>query len=183
MYKKNIDRNKIIDVAENLVENLDTSEITIYQISKELGVTHSAIYKHFNNKKDLWESVSKRWFHKNIIDKIFITNDSDDRLDILHDILWSFVDLKRHAYTNNNKIFTLNTKYVENNPYILREILTSLYKKINKVMSWNDDYIKAETLLSAFTIFTFPSFKETWDSPEFEKRFENMWILVKNGIS
>ena len=80
-------------------------------------------------------------------------------------------------------MFMLNTQYVESNPYLLRKVLKSIYQKINQIIDYeNDNFEHAELILSAFTIFTLPAFKSTWNDPDFETRFENMWVLVKPGI-
>ncbi|MBZ5962908.1 TetR/AcrR family transcriptional regulator [Leuconostoc gasicomitatum] len=183
MEKEKISQEKIIKTAEILITQLNSSEITLSQIAQKLGVTHAAIYKHFRNKQELWEAVTTSWFHTTIVNKIVIGDNSMKPIDRLHNMLWTFIDTKRMAYKYNSKMFILNTQYVDNNPYALRKILTSIYQIINKIMNWSDtDFTQAETVLSAFTIFTLPFFKDTWDDPDFQKRFENMWHLVKLGI-
>jgi len=181
--KERINRQKIVETAEVLISKYSRSDITLSEIATELGVTHAAIYKHFKNKQDLWEAVSKKWFNETVVSKIDVGNESNSKIEKLHNLLWSFVEAKRDAYNYDEMMFTLNTQYVECNPYALREILIIVYQKINVIMDWSaQGFANSELILSAFTVFTLPSFKDTWNDPDFKKKFENMWKLIQPGI-
>ncbi|CUR63637.1 Transcriptional regulator, TetR family [Leuconostoc inhae] len=181
--KERINRQKIVETAEVLISKYSRSDITLSEIATELGVTHAAIYKHFKNKQDLWEAVSKKWFNETVVSKIDVGNENNSKIEKLHNLLWSFVEAKRDAYNYDEMMFTLNTQYVECNPYALREILIIVYQKINVIMDWSaQGFANSELILSAFTVFTLPSFKDTWNDPDFKKKFENMWKLIQPGI-
>jgi len=181
--KERINRQKIVETAEVLILKYCRSDITLSEIATNLGVTHAAIYKHFKNKQDLWEAVSKKWFNETIVSKIDVGNENNSKIEKLHNLLWSFVEAKRDAYNYDEMMFTLNTQYVECNPYALREILIIVYQKINVIMDWSaQGFANSELILSAFTVFTLPSFKDTWNDPDFKKKFENMWKLIQPGI-
>jgi len=36
--------------------------------------------------------------------------------------------------------------------------------------------------MSAFAVFTLPNFKELWNLPDYQKRFEAIWNLISFGI-
>lgn len=178
-----INRQKIIETAEVLILKYSRSDITLSEIATELGVTHATIYKHFKNKQDVWEAVSKKWFNETVMSQVDVGDEDNSKIEKLHNLLWSFAKAKRDAYNHNEIMFTLNTQYVENNPYALREILTIVYQRINIIMGWSDEsFADAELIMSAFTIFTLPNFQNTWNDSDFEKRFENMWKLIQPGI-
>lgn len=181
--KEKINRTKIVETAEILIADHNRADITLAEIATALGVTHAAIYKHFKNKKDLWEAVSTKWFQATIVIQIDTGKTSDNQIDRLYSLLSSFVNAKKTAYNQNQTMFMLNTQYVESNPVVLRTILTTIYQKINDIMGWsNESFQQAELILSAFTVFTLPTFKESWNHDDFDQRFENMWQLVQPGI-
>ncbi|GAP03998.1 TetR/AcrR family transcriptional regulator [Fructobacillus tropaeoli] len=181
--KEKINRQKIIQTAELLISKYHRSDITLNQIASELGVTHATIYKHFKNKKELWEAVSKKWFQEVVVRQIDVGTADEIKIKRLHKLLWSFVSAKKNAYNQDEAMFILNTEYVENNPIALQEILKSVYQKINTIMDWPDNsFANAELILSAFSVFTLPTFRETWNNPDFYDRFESMWQLVCPGI-
>ena len=108
---------------------------------------------------------------------------TDTKIERLHLLLWSFINAKKKAYNQNAEMFMLNTQYVESNPYLLRNVLEPIYRQINQIIDYkNENFEHAELILSAFTVFTLPAFKNTWNKPDFEIRFESMWTLVKPGI-
>ncbi|MFM9745132.1 TetR/AcrR family transcriptional regulator, partial [Streptomyces brasiliscabiei] len=63
-------RQQIIETAERLILETDSPEVSLTQISSALGITHGALYKHFQNKQALWTAVAIDWFNREIINKI-----------------------------------------------------------------------------------------------------------------
>lgn len=178
-----LSNDRIIQAAEELIEETGKSEVSIPQIAKRLNVTHGALYKHFNSKQDLWEAVAQKWFDETIFKRLKLENTDSDSPSQLHDWLWQFVNAKKTAYLTNDKMFALNTKYIDNNPYALRRVLMKCYHSINEIMGYDDNSIeKAETILSAFSVFTLPNFRDFWEDPDYQKRFESMWSLIEKGI-
>lgn len=175
----------IITTAKRLIKETNTAEVPLSKIANELGITHAAIYKHFKNKQALWEAVAADWFEQTIINNVHFTpNKQQNKQAELHDWLWAFVNAKKNAYNNDPQMFMLNTYYIDNNPLALHEVLTSAYKMINQIMGYNDsNFEKAEAILSAFSVFTLPNFKETWHLPDYQPRFELLWQLISKGLT
>ncbi|BDZ30231.1 TetR/AcrR family transcriptional regulator [Lactiplantibacillus sp. WILCCON 0030] len=175
-------RDKIILTAQALIDQTGNASITLNQIAEKLGMTHAAIYKHFRNKQELWEAVAAAWFKREIIGKIHITT-SCPPVEQLHAWLWAFVNAKKQTYNSNSKMFALNTQYIDNNPIALKAVLIDAYRIIDQMMGYHDQhYERAETILATFAIFTLPNFKETWNDPDYQARFERLWNLIKNGL-
>ncbi|AKP67206.1 TetR/AcrR family transcriptional regulator [Companilactobacillus ginsenosidimutans] len=175
-------REKILTTAEKLIMDTGSSDVTLDQIAGELGLTHAALYKHFRNKQALWEAVASAWFEREIIKKIQVSN-ATSKEEQLHDWLWLFVNAKKTAFNTNPKMFALNTEYIDSNPRALRKVLEGAYKEINLIMDYpTDDFDKSELILAAFAIFTLPNFKDTWNDPDYQKRFEMLWDLIQKGI-
>lgn len=179
-----ITKNKIINAVNHLLQQKRSIDITMTDISDELNITHAALYKHFKNKKELWESVTTKWFEENILGDIHVDLSKNDKLHNLHDWIKQFVDAKRAVYFDNPEMFKLNTKYVDENPLVLHAVLTHAYPEINKIMGFEDDteFIKAENIMSAFAIFTLPDFVITWNDEDWDRRFDDMWNLIEPGL-
>lgn len=178
-----ITKTKIISVVEELIERNNNTEITLNDIAKELNITHAALYKHFKSKQELWEAVNSSWLEKNVLLKIDVDMNREDRLGLLHDWIKQFMDAKRAIYFENPKMFELSNMYIEHNPLALHNVLTLSYPSINEILGLDDpDFIQAENIMSAFAIFGLPDFACVWDEDFYDQRFENMWNLIKNGI-
>lgn len=61
-----LSQDKIISTAEKLMKKYSPEKVTLVDIAKELGVSHVAIYRYFDNKNSLWEAMGQRW-----LDSIF----------------------------------------------------------------------------------------------------------------
>ncbi|CAJ1182969.1 TetR/AcrR family transcriptional regulator [Companilactobacillus nantensis] len=175
-------RDKIITTAEKLIMQTGNSDVTLDQIAAELGLSHAALYKHFRNKQALWVAVATTWFNREIIKQIHVSNGTSSE-EQLHEWLWDFVNAKKKTFNTNPQMFNLNTEYIDNNPAALHKVLIGAYQQINEIMDYPaDDYEKAEIILAAFSIFTLPNFKETWNDEKYDERFEMLWNLIKKGL-
>lgn len=184
-----INREKIVDVASRLIAETGRTDVSLSLIADALGITHGALYKHFENKQEIWEAVAAHWFQCNILDHVnqtcpLSTENIDHPMKVqLHDWLWAFVNAKKAAYKTAPQMFSLNTRYIDSNPSALRRVLQPAYQMIDHLMGYEDPHFeRAETILSAFSVFTLPNFKETWDWPDYQERFETMWQLVSSGV-
>jgi len=175
-------REKILSTAERLIQETGNAEVTLAQIATALGMTHAALYKHFQNKQALWEAVAAAWFQREIIDQIQCDPTATPQSQ-LHDWLWAFVTAKKHAYNTNPQMFALNTRYIDSNPKALRDVLIPAYTIVSQIMAYDDPHNeRAESILATFAIFTLPNFKETWNDPDYAQRFERIWNLIKAGV-
>ncbi|MFC6206559.1 TetR/AcrR family transcriptional regulator [Levilactobacillus tongjiangensis] len=156
--------------------------MTLSKVAQKLNITHPALYKHFKNKDELWTAVLINWFNSEVFQKIDLTTDSDPKL-VLKNWLWQFINLKRQIANTDAKMFALNTKYIDERPLVLRDMLQDSYAKINTIMDYDpQNNLKAEAIMSAFAVFTAPSFKETWNSPDYEERFNAIWMLIEPSL-
>jgi len=182
MIMAKITREKILATAETLITANQQPAVTLDQIAQQLDVTHAAIYKHFTNKQALWEAVAAAWFQRTIIDQIPLPT-TGTPAEQLHDWLWAFANAKKHAYNDHPQMFALNTRYIDSNPTALRAVLTSAYVVIDTIMDYDDaHHERAETILSAFSVFALPTFKDTWNDDDYAARFEALWHLIVRGL-
>ncbi|WP_125715279.1 TetR/AcrR family transcriptional regulator [Companilactobacillus kedongensis] len=176
-----ITNDAIIETVEELLKN--DEDVTLSKVAQKLDITHPALYKHFKNKDELWTAVLTKYFNDEVFKKVEINKDCKTPKLALKDWLWQFVNIKKKIYNTDPKMFDLNTKYIDERPLVLRDILQDSYATINDIMGYSDkDQLKAEAIMSAFAVFTVPSFKDTWNLPDYEERFNEIWNLIEDGI-
>ena len=174
---------QIIETAQRLIVEKNSTDISMSQIAKQLNVTHAAIYKHFENKDALWLAVAQHWFDTNIINKINSQIDDAEAKSYLHDWLWQFANAKKTTFNENPLMFQLNTKYIDSNPDVLHQVLLPSYKLLDQKMNYQDaQYQKIEAIFSAFAVFALPNFSGTWNRLDYQSRFEDIWQLIEKGI-
>lgn len=181
--KKN-SRNDIIEVAERLLRSKPMSEITLSEIGRQLNVGHTAIYKHFENKQLLWTAVGVNWFNRTITHVLDnLDFDTPSRSENLKQWLWAFISLKHQAYFDFPNMAYVTITYIDNDPHMLNTILLDSYRKINFIMHYTDhDFARAETIMSAFALFTIPLFRNLWLDDDLEQRFLRLWALIEQGL-
>lgn len=184
-----VTQRQIVDTASALIQEQGRIDISLSTIADALGITHGALYKHFDSKQAIWEAVAEQWFHTQIIDKVTQTVVIDgataqrDAVTVLHEWLWAFVNAKKDAYLANHDMFKLNTQYVDNNPAALQRVLQPAYRQIDELMGYHDaDYQRAQAILSAFSVFTLPNLSDAWSWPDYQERFEALWRLIRAGV-
>ncbi|AVK60962.1 TetR/AcrR family transcriptional regulator [Lactobacillus sp. CBA3605] len=171
----------IIQTAELLLATDD--DVTLAKIGHELNITHAALYKHFKNKDDLWTAVLKQWFSREIIAKITTPPAATPATVALKAWLWQLVNAKKTTYNTNPRMFALNTQYIDDRPLVLREVLQPAYLEINRIMGYETGgTAKAEAIMAALTVFMLPTFKETWNWPDYKERFDVLWELIEPGL-
>lgn len=176
-----VTNDSIIQTVEELLKDGET--VTLSKVAQKLNITHPALYKHFKNKDELWTAVLINWFNSEVFQKIVPTTTDTDAKVVLKDWLWQFVNLKRQIANTDARMFALNTKYIDERPFVLRDMLQDSYDKINTIMGYDpQNNLKAEAIMSAFAVFTAPSFKETWNSPDYEERFNAIWTLIEPSL-
>ncbi|AVK63554.1 TetR/AcrR family transcriptional regulator [Lactobacillus sp. CBA3606] len=178
---KKVTNELIIQTAEQLLATDD--DVTLAKISHDLNITHAALYKHFKNKDDLWTAVLKQWFSREIIAKITPPATATPAKVALKAWLWQLVNAKKTTYNTNPRMFALNTRYIDDRPAVLREVLQPAYLEINQIMGYEmAETAKAETILATLAVFMLPTFKETWNWPDYKDRFEALWALIEPGL-
>ncbi|MGW3995206.1 TetR/AcrR family transcriptional regulator [Amycolatopsis sp. NPDC004772] len=55
-----LDRDRILDVAERIAATEGTAGLTMRRLGTELGMNHTAVYRHFRDKEELLDQVADR---------------------------------------------------------------------------------------------------------------------------
>jgi TetR/AcrR family transcriptional regulator, fatty acid metabolism regulator protein len=126
-------RNKIYNVAIELLENIGYEKIRIEDICKQAGVSVGSFYTYFNSKNDILVEIFKRaddYFrdevkqaleNKYIFDKIITYFDFYAEYNISLGI-----DMVKHIYLSDNKMFITEGRYMQG---LLHEILINAQEK------------------------------------------------------
>ncbi|MGC6769360.1 TetR/AcrR family transcriptional regulator [Enterococcus sp. LJL128] len=179
---KTINQALILKTAEQLIEKHGMKKTSLSQVAKQLGVSHAALYKYFENKEDLWTSLAFGWLRDILADVLqFDSNGYESKLDLLHDWLWILTISKKRAYDSNKKMFTLYTTYIDNNPATLSEHTSELVATVSELLGYSNIEV-LKSVLEVFAVFSAPSFANTWDI-NLHERFENVWNLIRPGLS
>jgi len=57
-------RERILDVAEEVLRRYGPAKATVVDVARFLEVSHGTIYRHFPSKAALRDTVAERWLHR-----------------------------------------------------------------------------------------------------------------------
>lgn len=131
-------KNKIYNVAIELLENKGYENITISDICKQAGVAVGSFYTHFNSKNDILVEIFKRGddYFRNEVKNSLGNNSSFDKIIDYFDYYAKYleslgIDMVKQLYSFNNKMFTTEGRYMQ---VLLDEIIIDAQKN-NELLS------------------------------------------------
>jgi len=172
---------KILKAAEVVVSRSGIDKARLTDVAKELGMTHAALYKHFNNKEDLFESLVTDWLERTE-DKVlnYQLAEGKDRVMALHDWLLLLSATKRKSFESDSKMFKLYTVYIARSQRVLSRHLLKLRKKAEEILGiTTPDAIVGMSLILSFEYFHNPAYSDYWNDPNLTVYFEAVWRLVE----
>lgn len=81
--RKTIDRNKVLEVAERLIEEQGPTSLTFDAVAKAAGITKGGVQSCFRSKEALIESLLARWTTRHTAQVVSMVGDNAEPLDVL----------------------------------------------------------------------------------------------------
>ncbi len=126
-------KNRIYNVAIDLMERKGFDNITIEEIAKKAGVSIGSFYHYFNSKHDVFAEIYKEgdeFFLKEVKDKLQGQSSFEKILDYFRyyaDLNTSTgLDTAKQLYTANNKMFIKKGRYMQT---LLQELIADGQQK------------------------------------------------------
>ncbi|MFT8469312.1 TetR/AcrR family transcriptional regulator [Oenococcus sp.] len=171
----------ILTTAEQMIEASGMEKVSLSNVAERLGTSHAALYKYFQNKKDLWGALSIKWLDTILSETFsFDAGQYSDKVPLIHDWLWSLSRAKYESFVNDPKMFALYTTYVDNDEALLARHMQDLNTKLVTLTGLPEQ--AASNIIMTFSWFTAPAFSKSWGQVDFKGQFENMWQFVSPAI-
>jgi len=169
-------QDKILDMAEKIIYEKGMAKTTLYDIAKNLEVTHAALYKHYRNKEDLFQKLALRWLEVTSHHLLIWESDrGTSQTENLHDWLWELAQTKKNLYLTDQRMFLLYTDYIEHNQELVAEHLNALGEKAEEISGWLN---QGQGVITAFVYFHNPYFASRWTAADHQEHFESVWSLM-----
>jgi len=171
-------KEKILAAAEKLVLLKGFEKVTLTDIAKQLDISQPALYKHYKNKAEVWESLTTSWFDK-ITAKLlpFEAKPGQTTSEICHDWLWTLCQSKYQAYQKSPEMFALYTQYALRDPKIADYHLDSMVNSLSEATGITD--LKSlRALYFLGSRYHYSGFASRWDE-HFQEDFEAAWDLIE----
>lgn len=146
-------RNKIYNVALDLMEKKGFDNITIHDIIEKADISIGGFYHYFKSKNDILFEIYQRadnYFRKNVAGKLKSGNSLDQIVEFFqyyakyHEI--SDITFTKHLYSTENKYFTQKGRFLQ---IMLQEIIAAGQKNGEIILEMSPEQIEDYLFIAA----------------------------------
>ncbi|MGW3074185.1 MULTISPECIES: TetR family transcriptional regulator [unclassified Kitasatospora] len=182
---------QILIAAEDVLRRFGPAKATVVDVARNLGVSHSSVYRHFPSKAALREAVTQRWLDQAHFDLAAISNEGGPAATRLHRWLKTLFAAKRKKALDDPELFATYMVLVEENSGLVEAHIDTLVDQIAQIVQEGTEgkefklaHIRntARAVFDATGPFHDPAYAATWSTPGIDDRFEAVWRLVLGGL-
>ncbi|QBO35226.1 TetR/AcrR family transcriptional regulator [Periweissella cryptocerci] len=176
-------RASILTAAKAVVEELGMEKARVSDVAKRLGTTHAALYKHFKNKDDLFEELTKQWLLTTEA-PILEYHTAEPNVIAAHDWLFLLAKTKQANFKRDPKMFMLYTTNVAKSAPLSTWLFNRLWAKAEEVLGVDSpNHQVGHALITAFDSFHNPALSFAWANQDLPTEFEQVWQLVSPALN
>ncbi|WP_395664685.1 TetR/AcrR family transcriptional regulator [Methylocella sp.] len=192
MAEERLSKDQIVDAAEAALRRFGLAKTSVVDVARSLGVTHGALYRHFDGKADIVDAVSARWLER-INGPLAViaaeTGPAAERLRRWFDVL---IASQTAQAQNDPELFLAFAEMARRDS---RCVAAELERRATHVAKIIDDgraqgafnapnpVEAAHALLDAATKFLAPDHVADWRKPEAAARFDAAFRLLLQGLA
>ncbi|MFH9348865.1 TetR family transcriptional regulator [Kitasatospora sp. NPDC017646] len=182
---------QILIAAEEVLRRFGPAKATVVDVARELGVSHSSVYRHFPSKAALREAVTQRWLDQAHFELKAVMNNAGSATERLERWLTTLFAAKRKKALDDPELFATYMVLVEENSSTVDAHIDTLVRQIAEIFQDGVDakefklahiLTTARAVFDATAPFHDPAYASTWSEPTADERFKAVWKLVLGGL-
>ncbi|MEV7599499.1 TetR family transcriptional regulator [Kitasatospora sp. NPDC089797] len=182
---------QILSTAEEVLRRFGPAKATVVDVAREIGVSHSSVYRHFPSKAALREAVTQRWLDQAHHDLTAVKNEPGNATERLEKWLTKLFAAKRKKALDDPELFATYLVLAEENSTVVDAHIETLVQQIGEIFQdgvERKEFKPAHILTTARAVFDAtapfhdPAFAATWSEPAADARFAAVWKLVLGGL-
>ena len=188
MNKASLDKEIILNAAEEVIRRFGPEKANISDVAKSLKVSHAALYRYFDGKTALWNAVTERWLtHMNATSTVILKEDIPADLKLFR-LLEDFAEAKRRSAINDPEMFANYIKVAHSSVEVIEKnieeginrIKESIVQGISEgIFFTKSPYEAARSVYFATSAFINPN---TFDDPNRKQNIESVVYLLIRGL-
>jgi AcrR family transcriptional regulator len=191
MNPSGLDKEIILNAAEEAIRRFGPSKTNITDIAKILKVSHAAIYRHYENKAVLLEAVTERWLSRVSRPLEPIMKENNDPEAKLRCYLKTLCQNKRSSVIEDPEMFENFAILTQNSKEALSTHVEQLFAQLEEIIrkgmeagvfETDDPREMAVTVFTATSRFHYPAFAKEWENPNIESLVNSVIDLILNGV-
>nr|WP_276316242.1 TetR family transcriptional regulator [Paenibacillus artemisiicola] len=181
----------ILDAAEGALRKFGLAKTNMSDVARALGVSHAALYRHYENKAALRLAVVERWMGGVFEPLGAVLAEEAPPETKLYRWLSALREFKRERARQDPELFAMYAALVaetagalEGHARLLAEQLAGIIEAgaASGAFVCKDARQAAAGVFYAFTRFHHAAHAAEWDTPESEAGFEAVWQLTLRGL-
>ncbi|MFJ8471438.1 TetR family transcriptional regulator [Kitasatospora sp. NPDC094011] len=182
---------QILIAAEEVLRRFGPAKATVVDVAREIGVSHSSVYRHFPSKAALREAVTQRWLDQAHHDLTAVKDEAGDASERLEHWLTTLFAAKRKKALDDPELFATYLVLAEENSAVVDAHIETLVRQIAEIFQdgvERKEFKPAHILNTARAVFDAtapfhdPMFAASWSEPTADARFAAVWKLVIGGL-
>lgn len=185
-------KDQILDTAEDLLRRYGIAKTTVSDVARALGLTHAAVYRHFESKAGLREAVAERWLKRVSTPLAAIAAECGDAEERLRRWLLTLMEMKRRKVRDDPEMFATYHALAEVADGAVSRHVSELERQVARILSDGmqqgsfrdvDPDAGARAILFATTRFHHPHFVAEAKGDAKEEEIRMLLDLVIAGIA
>ncbi|MBO0779255.1 MAG: TetR family transcriptional regulator [Ktedonobacteraceae bacterium] len=185
-------RERILDVAEDVLRRFGPAKATVVDVARVLGVSHGSVYRHFPSKAALRDAVAERWLAEisQPLEAIAAEEGSaTTRLRRWFDLL---ITAKRTRALDDPELFATYVELAESARGVIKAHVDQLVDHLTRIITAGiaqgefavtDPGTTAWAVYNATIRFHKPIHAPEWSNPSIDSDFEGVWSLILHGLT
>ncbi len=191
MSETTLSREKILEIAEEVLRRYGPSKATVVDVARALGVSHGSVYRHFGSKADLRDAVTRVWLERFLEPLEQIVLEDASAADRLHRWLRELSAAKRCRLSDDPELFATYCALAAEAREVVGEHMDHLTGQVTHLLrdgnargEWDlkDPATISRAVLCATARFHNPAHTSEWSHPNIDKDFEEVWSLLLKGL-
>lgn len=191
MSETALTRERILEVAEEVLRRFGPSKATVVDVARALGVSHGSVYRHFASKADLRDAVTRVWLSRIINPLEAVAAEDAPAPERLYRWLRELVTIKRRLLAEDPELFATYVELGAEAREVVGEHMGHMTGQVSRIIQdgvahgefeAKDPAATGRAVLAATARFHNPSHASEWGHPDIDTNFEEVWSLILNGL-
>jgi len=161
------------------------------EFAKRMGITHSAIYRHFPSKAALRDAVTRLWLDRIMGPLEAVIAEDKPAPERLRHWFNTLISIKRKRTYDDPELFANYMELTEEAREVVKAHVEHLVDHVSRIIAYGvargeftvaDPVAAARGILDATARFHNPIHAAEWSDPGIDEAFERVWALILPGL-
>jgi AcrR family transcriptional regulator len=188
-----LDADAILSATEEVLRRHGPDKATVLDTARALGVSHTAVYRHFPSKAALREAVTRRWLNRDRDAMAAIAGSAElPPPERLRAWLTAVFAAKRAKSGDDPELFAAYGILAAESGSAAADHVTDLLSQLQDILADGiaagafhtaEPAAAARAVFNATTRFHHPAHAREWQSPGIGTEFDALCALILNGLT